>query len=176
MTRVFLWFLIPLGMGISPGVLLARDLGLHWAHAAFLYFLSDLVLAAYFEPLLRWLTRAAARSPRLAAAGASLRASFERAALVLGGPEGGPLALILFTYGVDPMSGRAMTVLAGHGVVSGWALVIAGDMLFYATVAASTLAVDSWLGNKWATVAVVSALMIAVPRVARRLKMAISGA
>lgn len=170
MSGVFLWFLVPLGMGISPGVLLARDLGLHWALTAALYFVSDLVLAAYFEPILRWLTRAAARSARLAAAGASLRASFDRAALVLGGPEGGPLALVLFTYGMDPMSGRAMTVVAGHGFVTGWALVIAGDMLFYATVAASTLAVDSWLGNKWATVAVVSLLMLAAPRVARRVK------
>lgn len=175
MIRVFLWFLVPLGMGISPGVLLARDLHLHWAFTAFLYFVSDLVLAAYFEPILRWLTNAASRSEALARAAASLRASFDRTALILGGPEGGPLALVLFTYGMDPMSGRAMTVAAGHGVVSGWALVIAGDMLFYATVAASTLAVDSWLGNKWATVVVVSAVMLAVPRVVRRVKMAISG-
>jgi hypothetical protein len=174
-TRVFLWFLIPLGMGISPGVLLARDLGLRWPLAAALYFVSDLVLAAYFEPILRWLIRLAARRPTLARVAAEMRKTLDRVAALLGGAEGGPIGLILFTYGVDPMSGRAMTMAAGHGVFSGWALVIAGDMLYYGTVAASTLAVDSWLGNKWATVAVITVLMVALPPLIRRVKMALLG-
>jgi hypothetical protein len=172
--RVFLWFLIPLGMGISPGVLLARDLHLHWLPTAGLYFASDLVLACYFEPLLRFVVSLGRNSPRLEAALEAVRVSARRAAALFGGPEGGPITLILISYGVDPMTGRAMTMVAGHGFVAGWALAIAGDMIFYATVAASTLGIDSFIGNKWVTMLLVSAILCALPVLIRRVKMACS--
>jgi hypothetical protein len=173
-TRVFLWFLIPLGMGIAPGVLLARDLHLHWLPVAGLYFVSDLVLACYFEPVLRLAARLGTGRPRLEAALEAVRVSSRRAAGLFGGPEGGPVTLIQISYGVDPMTGRAMTMLAGHGFVAGWALAIAGDMIFYATVAASTLGVDSFIGNKWVTMIVVSGLLFAIPVLIRKVKMACS--
>ena len=55
MLSVFMLFLLPVGGGIPAGVLLARANGLSWPVTAGLYFVSDVVLAVAFEPVLRLL-------------------------------------------------------------------------------------------------------------------------
>ena len=57
MLPVFMLFLLPVGGGIPAGVLLARANGLSWPVTAGLYFVSDVVLAVAFEPVLRLLQR-----------------------------------------------------------------------------------------------------------------------
>jgi len=47
------------------------------------------------------------------------------------GTGAGPFALVMIAFGVDPMTGRATALAAGHGFVTGWALAIAGDMLYF---------------------------------------------
>lgn len=165
-------FLIPLGLGIPSGVLLARARGLGWPAMTALYFLSDVILAVVFEPVLRLLAAAGRRSPALARAGGALRASLERTAAFYGGAGAGPFTLVLIAFGVDPMTGRAAALAAGHGFVTGWAIAIAGDTLYFLVVAAATLKLIAAFGDKDRAVMAVMAAMIAVPLLARRLRSA----
>lgn len=55
MLSVLMFFLIPVGGGIPAGVLLASAKGLAWPMTAGLYFVSDVILAIAFEPILRLL-------------------------------------------------------------------------------------------------------------------------
>ena len=68
----FLLFLIPVGGGIPAGVLLARDSGVSPPMMAALYFLSDVVLAFAFEPLIRLLLALGRWVPPLARLGQRL--------------------------------------------------------------------------------------------------------
>jgi len=131
MLSVLMLFLIPVGGGIPAGVLLARNTGIGWPIAAGLYFVSDVLLACAFEPVLRLLM-------------------------------------------LDPMTGRAAALAAGHGLLAGWAIAIAGDMLYYCVVAYTTLSVDAYFRSPYATMAVVLAAMMLVPVLVRRLKLAYS--
>ena len=57
---VFLLFAIPVGGGIPAGVLMAQSKGIGWAAMTLIYFVSDVVLAFLFEPILKgigWLGR-----------------------------------------------------------------------------------------------------------------------
>jgi hypothetical protein len=61
----FLLFCVPIGGGIPAGVLMARNAGVSPPAMATLYFLSDIVLAFTFEPILlvaTWLGRWCPRS------------------------------------------------------------------------------------------------------------------
>src|SRR5690242_17030101 len=56
-------FLIPIGGGIPAGVLLAKSHGLAWPITTILYFISDVILAFIFEPLMWLFVAGAKRSP-----------------------------------------------------------------------------------------------------------------
>jgi len=62
---VLLLFCIPGGVGIPPGVLLGHGGGLGAVFMTVLYFVSDVVLAAFFEPLLQVLAFMSRRIPAL---------------------------------------------------------------------------------------------------------------
>jgi len=162
-------FLIPVGGGIPAGVLMARRLGLAWPVTAGLYFVSDVILAFAFEPVLRLLVAVGRRVPLLARITVALKIGMERVAAQYGGRAAGPFTLVMIAFGVDPMTGRAAALANGHGFVAGWAIAIAGDMLYYTVVAFTTLRLDAYFGNPEATVLVVLAAMIVVPYAARRL-------
>lgn len=167
-------FLIPVGGGIPAGVLLARQTGLAWPVTAGLYFVSDLILAVSFEPVLRLLAAIARRIPFLTRAGAAMKAAMDRTAAHYGGRGAGPFALILVAFGVDPMTGRAAAMAAGHGFVAGWAIAIAGDMMYYAVIAFSTLRLNKYFKDPNTTMFIVLGAMLVVPVSARRLKVAYS--
>src|SRR5262245_31482021 len=124
MLPVFMLFLLPVGGGIPAGVLLARANGLPWPVTAGLYFVSDVVLALVFEPILRLFVVLGRRIRFLARVGAILSNAMARNAAYLSGTSAGPIALVLISFGVDPMTGRATALAAGHGVVAGWAFAI----------------------------------------------------
>ena len=162
-------FLVPIGGGIPAGVLLARSRGIAWPAMEALYLASDVILACAFEPVMRLVIAAGRRNPRLARLTDALRRAMGQTT-ALYGSSGGPFALIMIAFGVDPMTGRAAAAAAGHGFVSGWALAISGDMIYFTVIMASTLWLDSILGDGRWTMAAMLALMIAAPLLIRRWK------
>jgi len=163
----FLLFCVPIGGGIPAGVLMARNAGVSPPVMAVLYFFSDLVLAVTFEPILVALAWLGRWIPPLARMGAAIRALATRAGGSQTGARG-PLGLVLVSFGVDPMTGRAAAAAAGHGFVPGWAIAIAGDMLYFLVLMASTLWLEGVLGDQRMTIFVVLLIMLVLPSVVRR--------
>ena len=161
-------FLIPVGGGIPAGVLLARNHAIPWPVTALLYFVSDVILACVFEPLMRAVVQLGKRSARLSQAMRSVR---EKNA-VRYGTAPGPLALIGISFGIDPMTGRSMAAAVGHGFVTGWLIAIAGDMIYFGLIMASTLWLDGILGNGTVTSLIILGLMIGLPPIIRRVQAA----
>jgi hypothetical protein len=175
MVPVLLLFLLPIGGGIPAGVLLAQAKGLAWPLTAGLYLVSDLLLALAFEPVLRLLVWVAGRVPALAQFRAAFKVAMARSVAHFGGTGAGPVALVLIAFGVDPMTGRASALAAGHGFLAGWAFAITGDMLYYAVIAITTLRLNAYFRSPTATVLVVLGAMIAVPILVRRFRSRIPG-
>lgn len=163
MLAVLLLFLLPIGGGIPSGVLLARTKGLSWPLTTGLYLVSDVLLALAFEPILRLIVRWSARVPRLALFGAAMKEAMARIADLYGGPGAGPFTLVLIAFGVDPMTGRATALAAGHGFLTGWAVAIAGDLLYFAVIAFTTLRLSAYCRNPDTAAWVVLGAMILVP-------------
>lgn len=160
-------FLLPVGGGIPAGVLLARANGLPWPATAGLYFVSDVVLALAFEPVLRLLVALGRKVPVLARFGAAIRNAMVRSSAYLRGAGTGPMTLVMISFGVDPMTGRATALTAGHGIVASWAFAIAGDMLYYAVVALTTLRLNSYFSNPNITILVILGAMTLAPAIVR---------
>lgn len=169
-------FLLPVGGGIPAGVLLARAKGLPWPLTAGLYFASDGVLAIAFEPILRWLVRLGAKVPFLARLSLAMKEAMARSVAQFGGTGAGPFTLLMIAFGVDPMTGRAAALAAGHGFLMGWTFAIAGDMLYYAVIAVTTLRLNTYFRDPNTTVLVVLGGMILVPMLVRQLRSRLVGA
>lgn len=160
-------FVIPVGGGIPAGVLLARDSGLAWPVTALLYLVSDILLAFAFEPVLRLIEAFVRRIPFLSRFGVAMKAATARSAARFSGTGAGPLALVMVAFGVDPMTGRATALAAGHGFLTGWAIAIAGDMLYFGGIAISTLQLNAYIKNPDTTMLIVLAAMFIVPPLVR---------
>jgi hypothetical protein len=146
-------------------VLLAHRWGVPIPMMTFLYFVSDMVLACVFEPMLRGLRLVGRHVPPI---GRFARLMIDRAKR-LAGPHGThPLGLVAVSFGVDPMTGRAAAAMAGHGFFSGWAIAIAGDMIYFGVLMASTLWLDGILGDGRVTMVAVLVLMFVIPAMFRR--------
>lgn len=163
MGSVLLLFLLPVGGGIPAGVLLAQSKGYTWGMTAGLYVCSDVILALVFEPILHLLRHWGKKVEVLARMGAAMKQVLAQSMVKIGGKGVGPLSLILLSFSLDPMSGRTATAVAGHGFLSGWALAIVGDMLFYGVVAATTLGLNAYVRNPQLTVFLVLVAMLLVP-------------
>ncbi len=166
---VFLIFVTQIGAGIPLGVIMARDAGIPPLVTAGLYFVSDLVLAVTTEPmlaLLRWLGTRVAFIGRL---GTRL-ARFTGSAGLQGGGARGPLGLILVSFTVSPLAGRAAGAAAGHGFFTGWALAIVGDMAYFALMMASTLWISSVFGDDRLAIGAVLIGPWLLPMLIRRLR------
>ena len=173
MWSVLMLFLIPVGGGIPAGVLLATRQGIAWPVTAMLYFVSDVILAVMFEPVLLLLAAVGRRLPVSARLGAAVGHAMERAAARHIGA--GPFALILVAFGVDPMTGRAAALASGHGFIQGWAIAIAGDMLYYAVIAITTLQLSAYVHNPDNVMLIVLAGMILGPMVVQRIRRSARG-
>jgi hypothetical protein len=167
MLSVLLLFLIPVGGGIPAGVLLARDKGLVWPVVAGLYLVSDILLALAFEPVLRLLAWGVGKVTFLARLSARMKAAMARSREHLGGTGAGPISLVMISFGVDPMTGRASAMAAGHGFLMGWVFAIAGDMLYYAVIAVATLNLNQYIRDPDTTMWIVLAAMLVVPMIIR---------
>ncbi|WP_338045600.1 hypothetical protein [Oryzomonas japonica] len=170
MLPVLKLFVIPVGGGIPAGVMLANAKGLAWPITTLLYLVSDLALALVFEPVLRLLALVCGKIPLLARFGNVLKAAMARSAAHFGGTGAGPITLVMIAFGVDPMTGRASALAAGHGFLAGWAFAIAGDMLYFAVIALTTLRLNSYFHDPNTTMLIVLAAMFVVPMLVRRFR------
>jgi hypothetical protein len=167
--EVLLLFLVPVGGGIPAGVVLAKSRGLSWLVSSVLYFISDVILACVFEPIMILVIRLLKRTQRghlvRAAYLQSLRKIMSRYHM-----NPGPFALVMISFGTDPMTGRSIARLVGHGFLAGWALTISGDMIFFWIIMGSTLWLNSVLGDgTWAAVIVMVAMLV-IPALIRKLR------
>ncbi len=170
MLSVLKLFLVPVGGGIPAGVLLAQAKGLAWPATTLLYLVSDIILAVAFEPILRLIAHACGKVPSLTRISAAMKAATARSVSHFSGTGAGPIALIMIAFGVDPMTGRASALAAGHGFIAGWAFAIAGDMLYFAVIAITTLRLDSYVRDPNITMVIVLAAMFGVPVLVRRIR------
>ena len=170
MLPVLMLFLLPVGGGIPAGVLLAHAKGMGWPVTAGLYFVSDVILALAFEPVLRLLVAWGGKVPALARIGAAMKAGMARSVARFSGTTAGPCTLLLVAFGVDPMTGRAAALAAGYGILSGWTFAIAGDLLYYAVVAVATLRLNAYFHDPTTTITIVLGVMIAAPMLIRSRK------
>lgn len=166
--EVLLLFLIPIGGGIPAGVLLARNSGLSWVIMMILYFISDVILAFLFEPLMMLTIALGKRFSSISWVATLLKKSTERTTSRYG-TSLGPLSLVFISFGVDPMTGRAAAAAAGHGFLSGWILAIAGDMIYFTVLMISTLWLNTALGDDTKTTVFILVLMAVLPPLFNRL-------
>ncbi len=162
-------FVIPIGGGIPAGVLLAQVRGLPWPEMMVLYFISDILLACAFEPLMKLFISLSPRSPKMMKVREVFKAMVDRSTAHYG-TNLGPLALVLIAFGVDPMTGRAAAKTAGHGFVIGWMIAITGDMMYFSVLMVSTLWLNSILGDGTWTMVIILFLMILLPGLIRRIR------
>lgn len=162
-------FLIPIGGGIPGGVLLAQSRGIAWPIMALLYFISDVMLAFAFEPIMRGLVFIGRRIPVVIRVIEHFRRSIQKSAARYG-TKPSPLKLVLISFGVDPMTGRAAALAAGHGFVTGWLIAITGDMFYFGVVMVSTLWMRSVLGDGTAAMIVILVVMMTGPALLRKLR------
>lgn len=132
-------FIIPVGGGIPAGVLLAQAKGVAWPVTTSIYLVSDILLACAFEPILRLIALVCSRVHFLTKLSTAIKAASARTVEQFHGTGAGPIAMIMIAFGVDPMTGRATAMAAGHGFIAGWAFAIIGDMLYFGVIAISTL-------------------------------------
>jgi hypothetical protein len=170
MLSVLKLFVIPVGGGIPAGVMLAQANGIAWPVTAVLYLVSDILLALVFEPVLLLIARVCANVSFLARFGALLKEATSRSIAHFSGTGAGPLSLIMVAFGVDPMTGRASALAAGHGFVAGWAFAIVGDMLYFAVIAITTLRLNTYIHDPNTTMLIVLAGMLVVPVLIRRIR------
>ncbi len=164
---VLLLFLVPIGGGIPAGVLMAHARGFSWPSVMGLYFVSDVILAFLFEPPLRLLIAVGRVVPIVGRLARWVRTAVRNTAAQYGNAAG-PLALILVSFGVDPMTGRAAAAAAGHGFLPGWAIAVTGDMFYFALLMVSTLWIGSALGNDRLTIGIMLVVMFVLPALLRR--------
>lgn len=166
---VFLLFVIPVGGGIPAGVLLAKARGVDWATMSILYFISDILLAIVFEPIMLafvWLSK---RNQFLTRLSDAVKQSTNKTIAGYGSSPG-PFMLVMIAFGVDPMTGRAAAKAAGHGFIAGWTIAIMGDMIFFSIIAVSTLCLNNILGDGTWTAIIIMLAMLVVPALIKRIK------
>jgi hypothetical protein len=165
---VLLLFCIPGGAGIPPGVLLGHRDGIGALPMTILYFLSDVVLAMAFEPMLRILALVGRWVPFVERIGRAVMLLIER--MMPTGGLVGPTSVMLTAFGAGLPFGRALAAGAGYGLVTGWLLTIAGDMVYYLIGMVSTLWFDGMLGDQRMAAFAGLGVMLIVPMIVRRLR------
>lgn len=164
---VLLIFLIPFGGGIPAGVILAQSRGLPWPMMALLYFISDVILACVFEPILLLFIKYGKKFQFLARVSQVMKLTIQKT-IEHYGNSSGVFALIMIAFGVDPMTGRAVAVAAGHGFLAGWMIAIAGDMIYFTLLMVSTLWLKSVIGDGTWTMLIIFGLMMIIPKIFRK--------
>ncbi len=167
--EVFALFVIPIGGGIPAGVVLGKTRGVTWPILMGLFFLSDLLLAVCFEPLMLWVIARGKQSPKVTHFLEALKESSKRTTPKFVNLKN-PFSLIGATFLMDPMSGRVLAKAAGHGFITGWALAITGDMMYFTVIMTSTLWLSHILGDGTMAMVVMLVLMFALPSAIEKIR------
>lgn len=167
---VFLLFLIPIGGGIPAGVLLAQSRGIFWPIVMMLYFISDVILALAFEPVMILFVKLGKKIQFIARISEIMKQMIQKT-IEHYGNSSSVFALIMIAFGVDPMTGRAVAMAAGHGFIGGWLIAIAGDMIYFTLIMVSTLWLKNVLGDGTWTMLIILAIMMVIPSIIRRFQM-----
>ena len=163
---VLLLFCIPGGIGIPPGVLLGHSAGIGFVPMTVLYFISDVVLAFAFEPMLIVLAALARVVPHVERAGQVVMLQIDR----MIGRFAGPTGIMLTSFVAVLPFGRALSAALGYALVGGWLLAIAGDMVSFAIGTASTLWFEGMFGNQLLAVLAGLVVMGFAPLFVRRFR------
>jgi hypothetical protein len=166
---VFMLFAVPIGGGIPAGVVLAQSKGVGWVAMTILYFISDVLLALVFEPCMMVVAYLAKHSPFLTHFIEKVK-EITNKTIAGYGPNPGPFLLVLISFGVDPMTGRAAALARGHNFFTGWAIAITGDMIFFGVIMVSTIWLNNILGDGTWTAIIIIVLMIGIPAIVRRVR------
>ena len=166
---VMLLFIIPIGGGIPAGVMLAHSRSIEWPMMMLLYFISDVMLACAFEPVMLLFIKYGKRVRFLARVSEAMKLMISKT-MEHYGNSSGVFALIMIAFGADPMTGRAVAVAAGHGFLVGWMIAIAGDMIYFTLLMVSTLWLKSVIGDGTWTMLIILAMMMIIPNLFRRLQ------
>jgi ABC-type dipeptide/oligopeptide/nickel transport system permease subunit len=167
MLSVLKLFLIPVGGGIPAGVMLAKAKAMVWPVTTLLYLVSDIILAFLFEPVLRLLAFICSKITFLSRVAAAMKAATARSVHHMAGTGAGPVGLIMISFGVDPMTGRATALAAGHSFIMGWVFAIAGDMLYFGVIAVRTLKLNTYIKDPNITMLIILIAMFSVPTIIR---------
>ncbi len=174
---VFALFWSPVGPGIPAGVLLARHIPLHPAFTFLLYTASDVLGAAVCHPLFGMLRRAARRVPALEWLGtrmirlAMFGARMPRPADIETGTGAGPALFRIATvgFGVDVYTAGMLVNGLRVPRLLGWASAIAGDLVWFALLLATSLAAAAIVDDDRVVGGVVLLAMLVIPPLARRI-------
>jgi len=177
---VFALFWLPVGPGVPAGVLLARHAGINPALTFCLYFLSDLLGACICHPSFSVMRRAGGRVPLLASVGqrlmrlATLGTGISPEAMADQAPGGSrgtlPLLFRIGTvgFGVDVYTAGMLAVGLPVRNLPGWLAAIAGDLVWFTMLLATSIATAAVTNDDRITAAVMVVVMIALPPIARR--------
>ncbi len=174
---VFVLFWSPVGPGIPAGVLLARHVPLHPAFTFLLYTASDVLGAAVCHPIFGMLRRAARRVPALEWLGtrmirlAMFGARMPQANDVATSKGDGPALFRIATvgFGVDVYTAGMLVNGLRVPRLFGWAAAIAGDLVWFAILLATSLAAAAIVDDDRVVGGVVLVAMLVIPPLARRI-------
>jgi multisubunit Na+/H+ antiporter MnhB subunit len=124
----------------------------------------------FSEKSLRLLVALGGKVPLLARFSAAMKVAMARSVAHFHGTGAGPIALVMIAFGVDPMTGRATALAAGHGFIAGWVIAIVGDMMYYAVIALTTLRLNTYFRNPNTTMWIVLGTMMVVPMLVRNFR------
>jgi len=173
---VFALFWSPVGPGIPAGVLLARHVPLNPIVTFGLYALSDVLAAVVCHPIFLWLRRHGRRIRPIRWLGRrimSVAMLGVRAPEPMQPAEGRRLAPTLariatLGFGVDVYTAGMVATGLPIPRVAGWASAIAGDLIWFAVLLATSIAAASVADDDRVIGLVVIAAMILLPQLAQR--------
>ncbi|MCC6765609.1 MAG: hypothetical protein IT293_13190 [Deltaproteobacteria bacterium] len=174
---VFALFWAPVGPGIPAGVLLARHIPLHPAATFGLYAASDVLAAAICHPLFVGFKRLARHVPALRRVGKGmLKLAMLGTPAAHGEARGAassrPAALFRVAtigFGVDVYTAGAVATGLDVPRVLRWLCAIAGDLVWFAILLATSVVAASFADDDRVVGGVVLLAMLIVPSLARRL-------
>jgi len=168
---VFALFWAPVGPGVPAGVLLARHIPLNPAATFGLYALSDLLAALVCHPIFVLLRRHARRVRPLRWLGRRLM-SVAMLGVRMPRGEGGLASaatrIASVGFGADVYTAGMLATGLGVPRLLGWASAIAGDLVWFALLLATSLAAAAVVDDDRVVALALVAAMILIPVVARR--------
>lgn len=179
---VFALFWAPVGPGIPAGVLLAQHLRLPPPVTFGLYALSDTLAVLLLNPIYAWLRTHGRRIPAIRKVGkrALAVAMIGTGRAAAGAVHDGRLAPALFRvatvgFGVDIYTAGALATGLPIPRLPGWAAAMAGDLVWFALLLGSSIAAAHVFDDERVVAAVVIAVTLIVPPIARRVFPALRG-